>query len=128
MASVGKFSTSMSPQSALSSSISSQTKRISGRWLAMRSNAMRNSVQVSHQAAQRQTTIMAGGRGQRRVDSARAANYAAQDGLKGELPRARGRAAIDVSPVLQRPVRMRLFVALFTDLFAGLQRSTDAIG
>src|SRR6266568_3966019 len=46
----------MSPQIAASSSMSSQTLSASGRVAAMRSNAARNSVQVSHQAAQSTTT------------------------------------------------------------------------
>src|SRR5438552_19190727 len=46
---------SMSPQISLSSSISSQRKYISGRACAILSKVARNSLQESHQAAQRAT-------------------------------------------------------------------------
>src|SRR2546421_7989372 len=48
----------MSPQISASSSMSSQTKSASGRAVAMRSNASRNSVQVSHHAAHSATTVV----------------------------------------------------------------------
>src|SRR5438093_10347581 len=59
----------MSPTMALSSSISSQTNEMRGRAAAIRSNASRNSLHVSHQSAQSDTTT-------RRIGSANAARTA----------------------------------------------------